>query len=39
MKYLVTGGNVHSGRWLAKVTGLKFFRWSVESMILGYGVK
>lgn len=31
--------NVHSGRWLAKATGLKFFRWSVESMILGYGVK
>ena len=34
---LVTG--VYSGRWLTKKTGIKFFRWSVELMLLGYGEK
>ena len=31
--------NVYGGRWLTKKTGLKFFRWSVELMILGYAEK
>jgi SAM-dependent methyltransferase len=31
--------NVQVGRWLAKLTGIKFFRWSVEIMIIGYGEK
>ena len=31
--------NVYGGRWLTKITGIKFFRWSVELMILGYGEK
>ena len=31
--------NVYGGRWLTKITGIKFFRWSVELMILGYGKK
>jgi len=31
--------NVYGGRWLTKKTGIKFFRWSVELMILGYGEK
>ena len=31
--------NVYGGRWLTKITGMKFFRWSVELMILGYGEK
>jgi len=28
-----------TGRKMTKVTGIKFFRWSVELMILGYGEK
>lgn len=28
-----------TGRWLSKKTGVKFFRWSVELMILGAGTK
>ena len=31
--------NVYGGRWLTKKTKIKFFRWSVELMILGYGKK
>ena len=31
--------NVYGGRWLTKITGINFFRWSVELMILGYGEK
>ena len=31
--------NVYGGRWLTEKTGVKFFRWSVELMILGYGEK
>ncbi|NQV03707.1 MAG: class I SAM-dependent methyltransferase [Bacteroidia bacterium] len=31
--------NVYGGRWLTNKTGIKFFRWSVEPMILGYGEK
>ena len=31
--------NVYGARWLTKITGIKFFRWSVELMILGYGEK
>jgi len=31
--------SVVTGRQLTKITGLKFFRWSVELMILGSGVK
>ena len=31
--------NVYGGRWLTKNTGINFFRWSVELMILGYGEK
>ena len=31
--------NVYGGRWLTKITGIKYFRWSVELMILGYGEK
>jgi len=31
--------NVYGGRWLAEKTGIKFFRWSVELMILGYAEK
>ena len=31
--------NVYGGRWLTDKTGVKFFRWSVELMILGYGEK
>ena len=31
--------NVYGGRWLTDKTGIKFFRWSVELMILGYGEK
>jgi len=31
--------NVYGGRWLTKLTGIKYFRWSVELMILGYGEK
>ena len=31
--------NVYGGRWLTEKTGIKFFRWSVELMILGYGEK
>jgi SAM-dependent methyltransferase len=31
--------NVHSARYLTKKTNVKFFRWSVELMVLGYGVK
>lgn len=31
--------NVYRGRWLTEKTGIKFFRWSVELMILGYGEK
>lgn len=29
--------NVYGGRWLTEKTGIKFFRWSTELMILGYG--
>jgi len=31
--------NVCGGRWLTEKTGIKFFRWSVELMILGYAEK
>ena len=31
--------NVYGGRWLTEKTGIKFFRWSVELMILGYAEK
>ena len=31
--------NVYGGRWLTDKFGIKFFRWSVELMILGYGKK
>ncbi len=31
--------NVYGGRWLTEKTGINFFRWSVELMILGYGEK
>ena len=31
--------NVYSARWLTDKTGRKVFRWSVELMLLGYGVK
>jgi len=31
--------NVHTARNLTKWTNMKFFRWSVELMVLGYGVK
>jgi len=31
--------NVYGGRWLTEKTGINFFRWSVELMILGYGKK
>jgi len=31
--------NVYGGRWLTDKTGINFFRWSVELMILGYGKK
>lgn len=30
---------VRTGRWLAQKTKVKFFRWAVELMILGYGEK
>lgn len=38
-KFLQILMNVYGGRWLTKKTGIKFFRWSVELMILGYGEK
>ena len=38
-KFLQLFTNVYGGRWLTKITGIKFFRWSVELMILGYGEK
>ena len=28
-----------NARWLTKITGIKFFRWTVELMVLGTGVK
>jgi len=28
---------IYGGRWLTDKTGIKFFRWSIELMILGYG--
>ena len=31
--------NVYGGRWLTEKTGIKFFRWSVELMILGHAEK
>jgi len=31
--------SVHIARYLTKVTKIKFFRWSVELMVLGYGEK
>ena len=31
--------DVYKGRWLTEKTNVKFFRWSVELMILGYGKK
>jgi len=31
--------NVYGARWLTEKTRIKFFRWSVELMILGYGEK
>lgn len=31
--------SVNSARWLTQKTGIKYFRWSVELMILGYGEK
>ncbi len=31
--------NTPTGRWLTEKTGLNYFRWSAESMILGYGEK
>ena len=31
--------NVYGGRWLTNKTGIQYFRWSVELMILGYGEK
>lgn len=30
---------VRQARWLTQVTGIKFFRWFIELMILGYGEK
>jgi SAM-dependent methyltransferase len=38
-KFLQLVTNVYGGRWLTEKTGIKFFRWSVELMILGYGEK
>lgn len=38
-KFLQLFTNVYGGRWLTEKTGIKFFRWSVELMILGYGEK
>ena len=38
-KFLQLVTNVYGGRWLTKKTGIKFFRWAVELMILGYGEK
>ena len=31
--------NVYGGRWLTNKTGIQYFRWSIELMILGYGEK
>ena len=31
--------NVYGARWLTEKTGIKFFRWSVDTMVLGYGEK
>lgn len=31
--------NVHAARYLTSKTNIKFFRWSVELMVLGFGVK
>ena len=31
--------DVYGGRWLTKKTGISFFRWAVELMVLGYGEK
>ena len=31
--------DAYKGRWLTDVTNIKFFRWSVELMVLGYGEK
>ena len=31
--------NVYQARWLTSKSGIRFFRWSVELMILGYGEK
>jgi SAM-dependent methyltransferase len=31
--------NVYGGRWLTQKTKVKFFRWSVELMVIGYGEK
>lgn len=30
---------VRQARWLAEKTGIKFFRWYIELMVLGYGEK
>ncbi len=30
---------VHPARWMTEKTGIKFFRWSSELMVLGFGVK
>jgi SAM-dependent methyltransferase len=38
-KFLQLITNVYGGRWLTEKTSIKFFRWSVELMILGYGEK
>ena len=38
-KFLRIIFDVYIGRWLTDKTGIKFFRWSVELMILGYGEK
>lgn len=31
--------DVRAARWLTEVTGVKFFRWSVELMVMGCGTK
>ena len=31
--------NIYGARWLTEKTGIKFFRWSVDTMVLGYGEK
>ena len=31
--------NIYGARWLTEKSGINFFRWSVDTMVLGYGEK